>query len=101
MASIFDFINGITSKKKSWDEWTDVETGAGFPVPHGTAVTVSCPTGYEQGEVTTVTCDEGTTFTYTTPPSCTEKSKAPGSFLFHYKIINIKKDSSKSIYHDF
>jgi len=25
MATIFDFINGVTSKKKSWDEWTDVE----------------------------------------------------------------------------
>ena len=25
MATIFDFINGVTSKNKSWDAWTDVE----------------------------------------------------------------------------
>ena len=25
MATIFDFIGGITSKKKAWDKWTDVE----------------------------------------------------------------------------
>ena len=25
MATIFDFIGGITSKKKAWDKWTDIE----------------------------------------------------------------------------
>ena len=25
MATIFDFIGGITSNKKAWDKWTDVE----------------------------------------------------------------------------
>ena len=25
MASIFDFINGITNKKKTWEEWTEPE----------------------------------------------------------------------------
>ena len=31
MASIFDFINGVTSKKKSWDEWTEPEQKAFAP----------------------------------------------------------------------
>ena len=56
--------------------WTDVESSASFPEPHNTPITVSCPTGYELGGDTTVTCDEGTTFTYTTIPSCTIKSKS-------------------------
>ena len=56
--------------------WTDVTTDVSFPVPHNTAITVSCPTGYELGGDTTVTCDEDEKFTYTTAPSCTEKSKS-------------------------
>tara|TARA_R100001377_G_scaffold85130_1_gene70423 strand:- start:4101 stop:4532 length:432 start_codon:yes stop_codon:yes gene_type:complete len=31
MATIFDFINGVTSKKKSWDEWSEPEQKAFAP----------------------------------------------------------------------
>ena len=79
------------------DGWTDVEHDANFPVPHNTAITVSCPTGYEEGGDTSVTCDEDEIFTYTTEPSCTKWSKSFMTFSISVFAILLSVVNDKSI----
>ena len=41
-----------------------------FPLPPGTEVPLKCSPGHTLTGDTTVTCEEGTTFSFTESPSC-------------------------------
>ena len=74
--------------------WKEVKTDTQFPVPPGDEVSLKCSPGHTLTGVSTVTCEEGTTFSPADSPSC-----VPGlfieNFLFHSPVIH-----SISLYRD-
>ena len=50
--------------------WKEVVTETQFPLPPGGEVSLKCSPGHTLTGDSTVTCVEGTKFTFTTTPSC-------------------------------
>ena len=54
------------------ESWKNIATETQFPLTPGSEVSLKCGTGYTQTGDTTVTCTEGTEFSFTEAPSCVQ-----------------------------
>ncbi|KAL5263909.1 hypothetical protein ACHWQZ_G005104 [Mnemiopsis leidyi] len=52
------------------ESWKEIKTETQFPLPPGSEVSLKCSTGYTLTGDKTVTCTEGTTFSFTETPLC-------------------------------
>ena len=66
------YISECTSLNTTWD---NMVTETSFPIVFGTAVEITCDTGYKLEGSNTVTCDRGTTYTFVEQPACKELGK--------------------------
>ena len=66
------YISECTSLNPTWD---NMETETPFPIVFGTAVEITCDTGYKVEGSNRVTCDRGTTYTFVEQPACKELGK--------------------------
>ncbi|KAL5260641.1 hypothetical protein ACHWQZ_G010705 [Mnemiopsis leidyi] len=52
------------------ESWLQIKTETQFPLLPGSVVSLECSTGYSLTGDTTVTCGEGTVFSFSTAPAC-------------------------------